>query len=51
MPKELAKNISEFLQSYGIVPLYLVTIIMVVISVNYIRYIDDWDNIPDWKRK
>lgn len=51
MPKGFAEKIYDFLESYGIDPIYFVTCIMLVVSVSYIRYLDTWDKLPGWKKK
>ena len=50
MTEKLAKNINEFLISFGIEPFYILSIVAIIISVSYRNEIKKWSELPDWRK-
>jgi len=47
LKEKLAGNIVDFFETYGINPIYAVTIFSVLIVIGYRKEISDWENISD----
>jgi hypothetical protein len=48
MKDNLVNNIQDFLESKGIDPLYVVTILAIVILISYKNQIQNWEKQEDW---
>ena len=48
MKEDLADNITDFLESKGIDPLYAVTFLAIIVLISYKNQIKNWDDQEDW---
>ena len=50
MYRGLGEKISEYLQSIGLNPLYVFTVLGILISLSYFKYFKTWEEEPWWRK-